>query len=64
MANKVDYDKLQDALEYIKSVCEDSGNNCRECPLGCGDGFCRVTAVNPDEWNIRHPETDVFRAIE
>lgn len=61
---KIDYDKLQDALETIKAVCENQINEgCTECPLGGKDGICRLS-VCPTEWQPRHPETHVFRMLE
>ena len=62
MNNKVDYDKLQDALECIKDLCE-SMEKCAECPLGSKSGFCKL-GICPKEWTPRHPETDVFRVLE
>lgn len=60
---KIDYDKLQDALEQIKTVCEDhTEEGCAMCPLGGSDGICRL-GVCPKQWRPRHPETDVFRVL-
>lgn len=61
---KIDYDQLQDALEHIKIVCEEQGKNgCSSCPLGDKNGFCRL-AICPQNWTLRHPDTDVFRVLE
>lgn len=63
MTNTVDYDKLQDTLEHIKSVCEDHmDEGCCNCPLGNKDGICQLS-ICPANWQPRHPETDVFRVL-
>ena len=60
---KIDYDKLYDALELLKSLCEDR-ENCSQCPLGNSDGTCELSAKSPKYFTTRHPETDVFRVLE
>lgn len=62
---KVDYDKLQDALETIKGVCEahTEEEGCSNCPLGDKYGTCRLS-ICPAKWQPRHPETDAFRVLE
>lgn len=59
---KVDYDKLQDALEEIKKVCEIQEEGCVGCPLGGQDGVCRLS-ICPRGWKPKHPEVDVFRVL-
>lgn len=60
----IDYNKLQDALEVIKTVCENHTKaGCARCPLGDKYGQCQL-AICPTEWKPRHPETDVFRVLE
>jgi hypothetical protein len=63
MQKNIDYDKLQDSLEYIKIVCENQKNGCEGCPLGDKYGICRL-AISPKEWIPRHPDTDAFRVLE
>lgn len=65
MPNNIDYDKLQDALEVIKALCENQQNEsgCTGCPIGDKNGFCRL-GICPLKWHPRHPETDVFRVLE
>lgn len=60
----IDYDKLQDALERIKMTCEGNQEEggCAQCPLGASGGDCMLRKM-PKQWNIRHPETDVFRML-
>ena len=62
---KIDYDRLQDALEYIKTICEDAQEEggCSECPLGTASGCCKLMNC-PWRWKPRHPESDVFRVLE
>ena len=62
---KVDYDKLQDALEAIKTVCEDhiGEEGCSGCPLGNKNGICKL-GICPKEWQPRNPVTDAFRVLE
>lgn len=60
---KIDYDKLYDALELIKSICEDQ-RTCSQCPLGNRDGGCELASKAPKYYGTRHPETDVFRVLE
>lgn len=61
---KVDYDKLQDSLEFIKITCENHiKDGCAFCPLGDKNGICRLS-ICPAEWRPRHPATDVFRVLE
>ena len=59
----IDFDKLQDALEHIKRLCEDQQNGCVGCPLGDKYGTCKLS-IAPTEWRPRHPKTDVFRVLE
>ena len=61
---EIDYDKIQDTLEYIKSVCETAKENggCVQCPLGNRTGTCQLE-VKPVEWQPRHPQTDTFRVL-
>lgn len=60
----IDYDKLQDSLEYIKAVCEaQEGTGCVGCPLGDKYGTCRL-AIHPCTWKPRHPDADPFRVLE
>lgn len=61
---KINYDKLQDGLEYIRSVCEYAQNEggCKFCPLGNREGECLLKSY-PLKWETRHPETDVFRVL-
>lgn len=60
----VDYDKLQDALELIKTVCENFlEEGCSSCPLGDKTGICKL-GICPKEWSPRHPLTDAFRVLE
>jgi len=62
---KIDYDKLQDSLEHIKTLCEDAqeGGGCVACPLGTSDAGCMLRKC-PNRWTVRHPETDAFRVLE
>lgn len=61
---KINYDKLQDGLEYIRKVCEDAQEEggCEVCPLGNNKGECQLV-VCPMQWQTRNPETDVFRVL-
>ena len=61
----VNYDQLQDSLECIKSVCESAQEcgGCCCCPLGDGDGGCKLMSKRPCKLHPKHPETDVFRAL-
>lgn len=60
----IDYGKLQDSLETIKTICEDHiKDGCNECPLGDRHGTCKLS-ICPCEWMVRHPETDAFRVLE
>lgn len=64
MHENIDYDKLQDALETIKNVCETSNQKgCSNCPLGDKFGTCRLM-TRPDLWVPRHPDTHAFRVLE
>ena len=63
MCKEINYDKLQDSLEYIKFVCENQKNGCVGCPLGDKYGICRL-AISPAHWIPRHPDTDAFRVLE
>lgn len=64
MTNTINYNDLQDALEYIKSTCENcTDDGCAHCPLGTAAGFCML-AKRPKSWRVRNPETDVFRVLE
>lgn len=64
MTNTINYNDLQDALEYIKSICENCADDgCAHCPLGTAAGFC-LLAKRPKSWTVRNPETDVFRVLE
>lgn len=55
----INFDKLQDALEYIKIICEEQQEKrgCAGCPLGSEDGICRLGNC-PLTWKPRHPEVD------
>lgn len=61
----IDYNKLQDALEEIKSVCELAQENdgCCGCPLGNKYGTCQIGTI-PQNWCPRNPETHAFRCLE
>lgn len=59
----INYNKLQDALEYIKSVCEHA-ESCKECPLGCAEDVCQLRCTSPIDWEPRHPKTHPFRVLE
>ena len=63
---KIDYDKIQDSLEYIKSICEyaQEDGGCANCHLGSRYGSCLIATSMPKSWTPRHPETDVFRVLE
>lgn len=63
MFENINYDKLQDSLEYIKTICENQKNGCVGCPLGDKYGLCRL-AISPQEWEPRNPQTDAFRVLE
>lgn len=62
--DKINYDKLQDGLEYIRKVCEEAQNEggCETCPLGNNDGDCLLRRC-PMRWQTRHPKADVFRVL-
>lgn len=61
----VDYDKLQDALEEVKKVCEDhiGEEGCDNCPLGGKDGECLLQCLRPVEWAPRNPRINAFRVL-
>ena len=61
---KINYHELQDALEYIKKICESAQEEqgCAGCPLGNNDGECLLRRM-PKNWRTRHPEMDVFRML-
>lgn len=55
--------EICDALMTIKQVCANH-RNCYNCPLGNIRGNCMITAeCNPDKWEIRPPQLDVWRAF-
>ena len=64
MENKINYDKLQDGLEYIRKICEEAreAGGCVFCPLGDKHGNCQLKE-HPLNWKTRNPETDVFRVL-
>lgn len=64
MEPKIDYSRLQDALETIKTVCESKiKEGCATCPLGDKNNMCKL-GICPAEWKPRHPDTDAFRVLE
>lgn len=64
MGREINYDKLQDSLEYIRKICEEAQEEggCAFCPLGNNNGGCQLT-ICPMAWKTRNPETDVFRVL-
>ena len=60
---EINYNKLQDALECIKGVCEQF-EYCMDCPLGCAENFCLLRKLAPTDWEPRHPKTHPFRVLE
>ena len=45
--------KLIESLHFIQYVCNEySEEECEKCPLGTGNGCCRVTETTPNAWNI------------
>ena len=62
--DNINYDKLQDGLEYIRKICENAQENggCKACPLGNNNDECQLARF-PMKWQTRHPETDVFRVL-
>ena len=65
IVQKIDYDILQDSLEYIKIICENAQEDegCAGCPLGTISGECKLKTC-PLHWMPKHPDTDVFRVLE
>ena len=64
MEKNINYDKLQDGLEYIRKICEEAqeAGGCEFCPLGSNGGECQLARC-PMQWKTRNPETDVFRVL-
>ena len=58
-----DYNKITDALETIKQVCEES--SCKECPFGVeGDTTkCNIQNASPLNWHLREQE-EIWRAFK
>lgn len=48
----MDYAELYKALTLIKETCENN-EACRLCPLGDGNGGCRVGEDNPCNWDLK-----------
>lgn len=60
----MDREKLCEALEIIKRVCEEA-DECRYCPLGNLDGCILAHPdITPDAWNISEPEDRTWKALK
>ena len=56
-----DGEKIIEALNVIKSVCENNSENCSKCPFDIA-GTCGVTDLQPCNWKIG--KYNKFQALE